>query len=114
MRVVSSFWVGAHVRRCHAAGAYATVARKGATEAGAIFVVVDRLDGTADLYAPAPQALFDTDQPLDRQFEKVLEGASSAEVRDRIAREVRFDPDLWVVEIEDRQGRAFLDLAAGS
>lgn len=114
MRVVSSFWVGAHVRRCHAVGAFATVARKGATEAGAIFVVVDRLDGTADLYAPAPQALVDTDQPLDRQFEKVLSGVPANEARDRIEREVRFDPDLWVVEIEDRQGRAFLDLATGS
>jgi len=114
MRVVSSFWVGAYVRRCNAVGAYATVARKGAMEAGAIFVVIDRLDGTCDLYAPAPQAFFDAGEPLDRQFEKVLSGAPGAEVRDRIAREVRFDPDLWVIEIEDRQGRAFLDLAGGS
>ncbi len=114
MRVVSSFWVGAYVRRCHSVGAFATVARKGATEAGAIFVVVDRLDGTADLYGPAPQAFFDAEQPLDRQFEKLLSGAPNSEIRDRIEREVRFDPDLWVIEIEDRQGRAFLDLAMGS
>jgi hypothetical protein len=44
----------------------------------------------------------------------VLTAVSASEVRDRIEREVRFDPDLWVVEIEDRQGRAFLDLATGS
>jgi hypothetical protein len=114
VRVVSSFWVGAYVRRCHGEGAYATVARKGATEAGAIFVVVDRLDGTCDLYAPAPQALVETDAAVDRRFEKVLSGVPGTEVKDRIAREVRFDSDLWVVEIEDRQGRSFLDLAEGS
>ena len=59
MRVTSSLWVGAYVRRCFGAGAFAAVARRGAEEAGAIFVIVDRLNGTADLYGPAPQAVFD-------------------------------------------------------
>lgn len=113
-RVVSSFFVGALVRRCHGEGAYATVARKGAAEAGAIFVVVDRLDGSLDLYAPAPQAMIEETGPVDRRFEKVLAGVPNEAVRDRLARETRFDPDLWVIEIEDRQGRAFLDLADGS
>jgi len=114
VRVISSFWVGAYVRRCHSAGAYATVARKGAAEAGAIFVKVDRLDGTADFYAPAPQALVETGAPLDRRFEKRLSAVPAAEVEARIASELRFDSDLWVVEVEDRAGRAFLDLAAGT
>ncbi len=114
MRVTSSFWVGAYVRRCHAEGAFATVARKGAAEAGTIFVKVDRLDGTADLYAPAPQALVEAGAPLDRRFEKVLAAVPGAEVEARISRELKFDSDLWVIEIEDRKGRSFLDLTEGS
>ncbi len=109
MRVTSSLWVGAYVRRCFAEGAMAAVARRGAEEAGAIFVIVDRLSGTADLYAPAPQATFSESQPSERLFQLVAEERPLEEVDARIEREARFDPDLWVVAIEDRDGRAFLD-----
>jgi hypothetical protein len=30
-------------------------------------------------------------------------------VEERIARELRFDPDAWVLEVEDRTGRHFLE-----
>ncbi len=109
MRVTSSLWVGAYVRRCFAEGAFAAVARHGAEEAGAIFVIVDRLSGTADLYAPAPQASFTEARPSERMFQLVASGELLAEVNARVEREVRFDPDLWVVAIEDRAGRAFLE-----
>ncbi len=113
MRVTSSLWVGAYIRRCFAEGAFAVVSRRGAEEAGAIFVIVDRLSGTADLYAPAPQASFAESRPSERMFQRVAEAEPLAEVNARIAREVSFDPDLWVVAIEDREGRAFLDAIAG-
>ena len=109
MRVTSSLWVGAYVRRCFAQGAMATVARRGAEEAGAIFVIVDRLNGIADLYVPAPQATFDELRPSERIFQLVVAGQPLAEVDARLEREVRFDSDLWVVAVEDRDGRAFLD-----
>ena len=109
MRVTSSLWVGAYIRRCFAEGPFAAVSRRGAEEAGAIFIVVDRLDGTADLYAPAPQAMFEESRPSERMFQRVAEGEPLAAVNERVAREVRFDPDLWVVAVEDRDGRAFLD-----
>ena len=63
MRVTSGLWVAAYVRRCHSEGAFAVVVRRGAEEAGAITVTVDRLDGTSDLYLPAPQSVFDVGQP---------------------------------------------------
>lgn len=85
--------------------------RRGAEEAGAIFVVVDRLDGTLDLYAPAPQTAFGEERPSQRLFVRVAEGQDQETVGAAIAREARFDPDLWVVAIEDRAGRPFLDLA---
>ena len=109
-RLRSDFWVSAHIRRCRSEGASAVLRRRGAAEAGAIFVTVDRLDGTADLYGPAPQSL--ADEALgERRFVRVCAGDPPPEVEERVAREARFDGDLWLVEIEDRAGRAFLDLA---
>lgn len=89
----------------------AVVARRGADEAGAILVVVDRLDETVDLYGPAPQSAFADSRPADRLFQLLLSRASRSEIDTRLADELRFDPDLWLVEVEDRFGRAFLDLA---
>jgi hypothetical protein len=111
MRLKSAIWVAAYVRRCHIAGAFAAVRRRGAEEAGAIFIVANRLDGTADLYGPAPQSVFEEASPTDRAFAAVLKQspAPETEVDARLAREVAFDPDVWIVEIEDRAGRHFLD-----
>lgn len=109
MRVTSSLWVGAFVRRCYAEGAIATVSRHGAEEAGAIFVIVDRLDGLADLYAPAPQSSFAESRPSDRLFQRVIAEEPLSAVSARLNREMRFDLDLWVVAVEDRKARAFLE-----
>jgi len=111
MRLKSAIWVGAYVRRCHVEGVYAMVRRRGAEEAGAIFIVLNRLDGTADLYGPAPQTAFDEAHPSDRAFSAILKQrpAPEANVDARLAREVDFDPDVWIVEVEDKAGRHFLD-----
>jgi hypothetical protein len=111
MRVTSSFWVAAYIRRCHGEGAFAVVVRRGAEEAGAITVTVDRLDGTSDLYVPAPQSVFDDSRPADRLFLRVLERAGAEDISKRLASERKFDPDIWIVTVEDRDGRSFLDLA---
>jgi hypothetical protein len=110
MRVTSGLWVAAFVRRCYGEGAPAVVMRKGAEEAGAIFVIVDRLDGSNDLYAPAPQAQFLDAAPSDRLFQRISEGLDGEAIRSAIEREVRFDPDVWVVAVEDPGGRSFLDV----
>lgn len=113
MRLKSAIFVAALIRRAQVEGAYAVVVRKGAEEAGAIFVKVARLDGTAALYGPAPQTAFDEAAPSDRKFSVLIEpGRPEQDADARLAREIRFDPDLFVVEIEDRAGRHFLDLAA--
>jgi hypothetical protein len=112
MRVTSSLWVAAYVRRCHREGAFAVVVRRGAEEAGAIAVTVDRLDGTSDLYLPAPQSVFDDAEPEERLFQRVLEHSGDDEIAARLAAERKFDPDIWIVTVEDRQARSFLELAA--
>lgn len=111
MRLKSAIWVAAYIRRCEVAGVYPVVRRRGADEAGAIFIKVNRLDGTADLYGPAPQSEIDVAVALDRAFSPCLRQnpASDADVEAYLAKQLKFDPDLWIVETDDRQGRHFLD-----
>ena len=99
-------------RRAEAAGAYVSLARRGASEAGAVFVVVDRKDGGLDLYGPAPQSVFGAGGPADRLFYMLAKGESESAIGSRLEQEIRFDPDLWLVDIEDRQGRPFLELVS--
>ena len=111
-RLRADIWVAAYLRRCAVEGAVATLRRRGAAEAGAIFVKIDRLDGRAALYAPAPQS-----EVAERGVERLWARAHKDEwiepdaVDKRLAREIAFDPDLWIIEVEDRQGRCWLDLA---
>src|SRR6266540_1850111 len=109
MRLKSDIWVAAYIRRCYVEGAPAVVRRRGAEEAGAVFVKISRLDGTADLYGPAPQAAFDEARPIERVFTPSLkvQPAPEADVEAYLARQIRFDPDLWILEVEDRAGRHF-------
>ena len=109
MRLRSDVWVSALLRRAFAAGATATVVHRGADEAGAIFVVLDRLDGTFDLWGPAPQSDFADDVPDHRRFERLASRAPRTDLLARLASERRFDPDLWSVEVEDRQARHFIE-----
>jgi hypothetical protein len=107
-RVRSDFWVAAHLRRCAVEGLAAVLRRRGAAEAGAIFVKLDWLDGTASLYGPVPQSLLDDGG--GRLFTLLAERTAPHEIEERMRREARFDPDFWFLEIEDRQGRHFLEL----
>ena len=60
MRLKSSIWVAAYLRRCQTEGIFGAVRRRGAEEAGAVFVKVATLDGNAMLYSPAPQTVLTT------------------------------------------------------
>jgi hypothetical protein len=111
MRLKSDLWVAAYLRRCRIEGAFAVLRRRGAAEAGAIFIKVSRLDGTADVYGPAPQSVFDDARPSDRAFTLLTkQHPDSDEAAEAVlARQMKYDPDLWIVEVEDRGGRHFLD-----
>ena len=115
MRLKSALWVAAYLRRCHIEGVFAVVRRRGAEEAGAVFVRISRLDGTSDLFGPAPQSAFDTPPGVERMFSASLaeQPAADAAVEAYLLREIKFDPDIWIVEVEDRAGRHLLDLVAG-
>ena len=115
MRLKSALWVAAYLRRCHVEGVFAAVRRRGAEESGAVFVRVSRLDGTSDLFGPAPQSAFDAAPSVDRLFSASLaeQPATDTAVDAYLTREMKFDPDVWIVEVEDRAGRHFLDVVAG-
>lgn len=108
MRVKSEIWVQAYVRRCYGEGIPALVARRGNSEAGAIFIKVNTLDGHIVLYGPAPAGL-EIDSGERNWICALGEDAlAEREVDDYLARQANFDPDFWVVEVEDREGRHFL------
>jgi hypothetical protein len=111
MRVKSNLWVAAYLRRCQNENIFGVVRRRGAEEAGAIFVKLALLDGNALLFTPAPQTAYDDSRPTDRVFApSTPQPVAEQAVEDRLAKEMRFDSDIWIVEIEDRAGRHFLDL----
>jgi hypothetical protein len=112
MRLKSSIWVAAYLRRCQTESVFGAVRWRGAEEAGAVFVKVALLDGTAMLYVPAPQTVYDDTRPIERLFMPTWPApVPEAIVEERLTKEIRFDPDAWIVETEDRAGRHFLDLA---
>jgi hypothetical protein len=110
MRVTSDFFVSALVRRVFGEGGFAAVSRRGAPEAGAVFICVDRLDGNFDFYGPAPQAMFSS-LPDGRLFEQIFEQVDKDVIDTRLASEARMDPDYWLVDIEARDGEIDLPLA---
>ncbi|WP_288429375.1 DUF1491 family protein [uncultured Agrobacterium sp.] len=101
MRLKSEIFVSALIRRVFAAGDFAAIERKGAVEAGAIFIRQRLRGGLENLYGPAPQSFSDDEEVrAERRFELRLEGAQAQDVESILEKERRFDSDLWVVELE--------------
>lgn len=109
MRLKSEIWVKAYLRVRSAAGVSAMVVRHGDDDAGAVFIKVATLDGRATLYGPAPSGFEPTG--ADRRWVAHLAKPTTteADVDAYLERQADFDPDLWVIEVEDRAGRHFLD-----
>jgi hypothetical protein len=103
MLLSTDVWVAALIRRAELGGGYAVVVRKGDARAGAVLVkVLDRRAGAVRLYAEATRA--DGERVWMQPHPEADEAALDAYAE----RARRIDPDLWVVEIEDPQGRHFL------
>jgi hypothetical protein len=103
LRLKSAIFVQALIRRAEVAGAGAYLVRRGAEEAGAVFLRLNRLDGTSTVLSPARRG-------EERVWTKPLgDAADGTKCEEYFARQLRFDPDIWIVEIEDREGRSFVD-----
>ena len=103
-RLKAGIFVRALIRRAEVAGAQAYVVKKGNEEAGAVFLKVSRLDGTCTVLnqARAGKGELVWAKPLG-------ETCDEARALAYFAKQMKFDRDLWIVEIEDREGRAFVD-----
>jgi hypothetical protein len=99
----TDLWVYALLRRASLGGAFATVGRKGHSGGGAVLVKqVNRRAGVARLYAEATRG------DGEQVWMQPTGSTNEADLDAYIARAIRIDPDLWVVEIDDPEGRHFL------
>ena len=101
-RLTADIWVAAYLTRLRLADIPAFVVARGDGTAGAVLVKQSPLDGTATLW----QRSFDL-MTGERAWVELASGPEP-EVDASIARQRRTDPDLWVIEVEDRQGRHLL------
>jgi hypothetical protein len=105
----SDLWCGVFVRRHNDLGNMCVVVRRGDPIAGQVFIEVDHLDGTRSLYTPAPmvsRSENDARLVFQRRFARV----EPTKVSERIAREIEFDPDLWVLSLDLRGDDAGIDV----
>jgi len=103
-RLKAGIFVRALIRRVQVEGASAFVVRSGAEEAGAVIIKIAKLDGTVLVLNQVRGA------KGELSWSQALGGWSDeARASQWCAKQVSFDPDLWIVEIEDREGRAFVD-----
>jgi hypothetical protein len=109
MRLKAEIWVKAYIRRLAGDGVMAMVAKRGDEAAGAIFIKVALLDGSAALYGPAPAGLDGAE--ADRRWVALADRAAGneAKIEERLTRERKLDSDIWIIEVEDRLGRHGLD-----
>ncbi|MEM9147923.1 MAG: DUF1491 family protein [Pseudomonadota bacterium] len=102
-RLASHVWVGAYLARLGAEGIPAHLVHKGDEMAGAVAVKLATLDGKATLFT----RIYDSQG--QRAWEAQLADQPEGEIDEAIRRQRGYDPDLWVVEVEDPRGRHLLD-----
>ncbi|MEO0664927.1 MAG: DUF1491 family protein [Pseudomonadota bacterium] len=103
MRLSADIWVAAYLQRLRLSDIPAFVVARGDATAGAVLIKQSTLDGRATCF----QRTFDL-MTGDRRWMELAAG-DEGEVDATIAAQRRSDPDLWVIEVEDRAGRHLLD-----
>lgn len=103
-RLPTGLWVMAHVRAADAQGVPMVVARKGDPGRGTVLLKINRLNGLFDILV---QTRRDEELVWSRPLGPDPMDETAADTY--IARQVKYDPDLWVVEVEDRQGRPWFE-----
>ncbi|RME64196.1 MAG: DUF1491 family protein [Alphaproteobacteria bacterium] len=104
-RLKAHIWVAAYIRRCNDAGVPAMLRHRGDAQAGSVLIKLNRLDGTACVLSPSFGMAGERLWLKATGAAPVPEANADAYIAKRRAR----DPDLWVVEVETREGNAMLD-----
>jgi hypothetical protein len=102
-RLTTEIWIAAYLTRLRLATIPAFILQKGDHSAGAVLVKLNTLDGNARCF----QRRFDL-MTGEREWAVLTDGVE-AEVDASIEKQKGFDPDLWVIEVEDKAGRHLLD-----
>jgi hypothetical protein len=102
-RLTARFWVDAYLARLRVFDIPAFVVAHGDDTGGAVLVKLATLDGNAVLF----QRSFDL-MSGERVWVELSKG-TERDVDEAVVRQRGFDPDLWVIEVEDRAGRHLLD-----
>lgn len=103
-RIKTAIQIKAIIRRAEVAGAQAFLVRRGQEDAGALYLKVARLDGTFMVLNQARRG--DGELVWTKPLGDSVDEASASKY---LEKQLRFDPDIWILEIEDSQGRAFVD-----
>lgn len=104
MRLTSAMWFAVFMRMEAARGAYVTVIKSGAQQAGALFIVEIINNNNLNLYGPAPQSFLDEPKDDDRMFECILVQKNQVDIDAYLEKQRNFDPDLWIIETESGSG----------
>ncbi len=102
-RLTSRLWVDAYLTRLRIETIPAFVTRHGDDNAGAVLIKLATLDGQAQAFTRS----YDL-QSGERIWQSLASGPE-AEIDAALAKQASFDPDIWVIEVEDRAGRHLLD-----
>ena len=105
MGLTTGIWVSAQVRICDRNFIPATIVRRGDSDAGTVLVKVNRFDKGVTVYAQA--STLDGEPGWNRGTGPAP--VTEAEADAYIERQVKYDPDVWVLEIEDRKSAYVLD-----
>ena len=103
IRLTSDVWVSAYLTRLRLVDIQAFVVARGDGTAGAVLVKLNTLDGKGRVF----QRSFDLKTGVRNWIELICGDEPALDAA--ITRQRSFDPDLWVIEVEDRAGRHLLD-----
>ncbi|HHI82331.1 MAG TPA: DUF1491 family protein [Rhizobiales bacterium] len=105
----SGIWARGYVRRCNLAGLSCVIASKGASEAGAIYICITMTGQKGRVLCPAPGPAYDENGERNWSCPLGPEPVPLTEIEDYLARQKRFDPDIWIIDVDDKTGEALIE-----
>ena len=100
-RLPVSIWIDAHLRRLNEIGQGYYILNKGAFAAGTVLLKINLLDGFAKILTQIRDMEGNLGWMNAQKEERVAETDADAYIRRAVDR----DPDIWAIEIEDREGK---------